>query len=84
MPSPEPIRVEGGATSSLLTPGAGRSSNSSCTLQQRGWAPFLSTWPCSGSRRTLYHPSLEEAATVPSTTWQWDLLIEATSSRFVV
>ena len=47
----------------------------------RPGSPPLSTWPRSGSRRTLYHPSLEEAATVPTTTWQWDLLIEATSSR---
>ena len=90
MPSPKPLRVEVGATSSLLTPGTGRSSNSSCALQRsrrfaprarRGSPPLLSTWPCSGSRRTLYHPSLEEAATVPTTTWQWDMLIEATSSR---
>ena len=88
MPSSEPLRVEGGATSSLLAPGTGRSSNS-CALQRsrrfapraRRGSPHLSTWPRSGSRRTLYHPSLEEVATVPTTTWQWDLLIEATSSR---
>ena len=32
---------------------------------------------------TLYeiYPSLEEAATVPTTTRQWHLLMEATSSR---
>ena len=40
MPSPEPLRVEGGATSSLLAPGTGRSSNS-CALQRspRRFAP---------------------------------------------
>ena len=88
MPSPDPLRFEGGATSPLLTPGTGRSSNS-CALQRsrrfapraHGGSPPLSTWPRSGSRRTLYHPSLEEAATVPTTTWSWGLLIEATSSR---
>ena len=41
----------------------------------------VSTWLRSGSRRTLYHPSLEEAATVPTTTRHWDLLIGASSSR---
>ena len=90
-PSSEPsLRFEGGTTaSSAFRRGAGRRSNSCAILRSGRFAPrargggspssiTVSTWLRSGSRRTLYH---EEAATVPTTTRHWDLLIGASSSR---